>query len=529
MGKISRGALRPVALAALLGSIALPAVADELFYVAGGVGKQAEHFKDLVKPWEERTGHTVTLVPMPQSSSDQFAQYRLWLAAGTADVDLYQTDVIWAPQLSEYFVDLSEAAKDILGEHFPSVIESQTSDGKLVALPLYTDAPALYYRTDLLEKYGKPVPKTWAELTETAKLVFDDLVVGSGVKLLLHVQAAGVVQEGDRLAAVLFEGKTGRHAIEAETFIDCTGDADIVRRAGLPTELGDGTGRCQAPTLCFRVRGADPNATPPHRLQEELFRTPMDYNGQPFPTCVWGTTGVRDPSERLLAGTRVLNVNAADTLSLTRAEVEARYQMRWVLGRLRSMPGWSEAYLTDIATQLGIRESHRIVAVHQLTRLEVLEGRRFPDAVAQGTYPIDIHTPDGPGISFEYLDGTTRHLAGDRTQTMGRWDGQPQEAPLRDTLCYQVPYRSLVPKGIDNLLAAGRCIGAHHDSAGAIRVMINAMQLGQAAGTAAALAGGSPLPELDAARLVARLKSAGAPLLPAADEDHERDEAEAHP
>ncbi len=173
MGKISRGALRPVALAALLGSIALPAVADELFYVAGGVGKQAEHFKDLVKPWEERTGHTVTLVPMPQSSSDQFAQYRLWLAAGTADVDLYQTDVIWAPQLSEYFVDLSEAAKNILGEHFPSVIESQTSDGKLVALPLYTDAPALYYRTDLLEKYGKSVPKTWAELTETAKLVQD--------------------------------------------------------------------------------------------------------------------------------------------------------------------------------------------------------------------------------------------------------------------------------------------------------------------------------------------------------------------
>lgn len=369
----------------------------------------------------------------------------------------------------------------------------------------------------------------WVIDTETAKLVFDDLVVGSGVKLLLHVQAAGVVKEGDRVAAVLFEGKSGRHAIEAGSFIDGTGDADIVRRCGLPTELGDGAGRCQAPTLCFRVRGADPNATPPHQLQEELFRTPMDYNGQPFPTCVWGTTGVRDPAERLLAGTRVLNVNAADTLDLTRAEVEARYQMRWVLGRLQSMPGWSEAYLTDIATQLGIRESHRIVAVHQLTRLEVLEGRRFPDAVAQGTYPIDIHTPDGPGISFEYLDGTTRHIAGDRTQTTGRWDGQPQDAPLRDTLCYQVPYRSLVPKGIDNLLAAGRCIGAQHDSAGAIRVMINAMQLGQAAGTAAALADGDPLPSLDAAHLVARLKSDGARLLPAADEDHERDEAEAHP
>ena len=174
MMKFSRGAaLRPVAIAALMGCVALPAMADELFYVMGGVGNQAENFKTIVKPWEERTGHTVTLVPMPNSSSDQFAQYRLWLAAGTTDVDLYQTDVIWAPQLADSFVDLTDAAKDIVPQHFPSVIESQTADGKLVALPLFTDAPALYYRTDLLEKYGKEVPKTWAELTETAKLIQD--------------------------------------------------------------------------------------------------------------------------------------------------------------------------------------------------------------------------------------------------------------------------------------------------------------------------------------------------------------------
>ena len=126
--------LRPVAMAALMGCVALPAMADELFYVSGGVGKEAEVFKQVVAPWEEKTGHKVTVVPMPNSSSDQFAQYRLWLAAGTTDVDLYQTDVIWAPQLSEYFVDLSGPAKDLIGQHFPSVIESQTSGGKLVAL-----------------------------------------------------------------------------------------------------------------------------------------------------------------------------------------------------------------------------------------------------------------------------------------------------------------------------------------------------------------------------------------------------------
>lgn len=150
-----------------------PAWAVELFYVSGNVGNATENFKKTVKPWEEATGNTVTMVPMPASTSDQFAQYRLWLAAGTADIDLYQTDVIWAPQLADHFVDLSEAAKDVVADHFPSIIESQTVDGKLVAMPLFTDAPALYYRTDLLEKHGASVPGTWEELTTTAQMIQD--------------------------------------------------------------------------------------------------------------------------------------------------------------------------------------------------------------------------------------------------------------------------------------------------------------------------------------------------------------------
>jgi len=115
----------------------------------------------------------VTIVPMPSSTTDQFGQYRLWLASGNADIDIYTTDVIWAPQLAEHFTDLTEATKDIVGDYFPAIIESQTVDGKLVALPSFTDAPALYYRKDLLEKYGKAVPKTWAELEATAKEIQD--------------------------------------------------------------------------------------------------------------------------------------------------------------------------------------------------------------------------------------------------------------------------------------------------------------------------------------------------------------------
>lgn len=105
--------------------------------------------------WEKETGHTVNLIALPPGPTDQFSQFRLWLSADNTDIDLYLTDVIWAPQLSEQFIDLSDAAKEVVKDHFPSIIQSQTVDGRLAALPAFTDAPELYYRTDLLDKYGK--------------------------------------------------------------------------------------------------------------------------------------------------------------------------------------------------------------------------------------------------------------------------------------------------------------------------------------------------------------------------------------
>ncbi len=153
--------------------VAGAAQAAELSIVSGDTGNGLAFLRSQLDKFEADTGHTVTVVPMPSSTTDQFGQYRLWLAAGNTDIDVYQTDVIWAPQLADQFLDLTEAAKDVVGEHFPSIIESQTVDGKLVALPAFTDAPALYYRKDLLEKYGKTPPTTWAEMEATAKEIMD--------------------------------------------------------------------------------------------------------------------------------------------------------------------------------------------------------------------------------------------------------------------------------------------------------------------------------------------------------------------
>ena len=162
--------------AALLLSTALSlvsALAVKLAIVSGATSGDLKFMRDQLDVWEKSTGNKVTITPMPSSTTDQFGQYRLWLAAGNADIDVYQTDVIWAPQLSDQFLDLSAAAKDVAGSHFPSIVESQTVNGKLVALPIFTDAPALYYRKDWLEKYKQAVPKTWDEMTAVAKVVQD--------------------------------------------------------------------------------------------------------------------------------------------------------------------------------------------------------------------------------------------------------------------------------------------------------------------------------------------------------------------
>ena len=158
------------AASALLGS---PAFAAEISIVAGSTGRDLEVLQTQLKEFEAKTGHTVKVVSMPSSTTDQFGQYKLWLAAENSDIDVYRTDVIWAPQLANQFLDLTEATKDVVKDHFPAIIESQTVNGKLVALPVFTDAPALYYRKDLLDKYGAKVPTTWAEMQDTAKMIMD--------------------------------------------------------------------------------------------------------------------------------------------------------------------------------------------------------------------------------------------------------------------------------------------------------------------------------------------------------------------
>ncbi len=168
----------------------LQALAADLSIAVGSIGQDVVEMRGQLDKFQEATGHTVTIVELPGSSTDQFAQYRLWLSAQNPDIDVYRTDVIWAPQLAANFVDLTEPMADIVGEHLPEVVASQTVEGRLVAMPLFTDAPALYYRTDLLEKYGEEPPATWEDLQRIAEKVLE------GERAEGNTQLTGYVFQG---------------------------------------------------------------------------------------------------------------------------------------------------------------------------------------------------------------------------------------------------------------------------------------------------------------------------------------------
>jgi trehalose/maltose transport system substrate-binding protein len=161
-----------LSLFAVFGSVVMAQAAD-IAIVSGSVGNDLKTLRHLVAEFQQKTGDHVSIVTMPSSSTSQFAQFRLWLAARDPDIDVYQTDIVWAPQLASSFIDLKPYVKESLGDVFPTILASQTVDGKLVALPMFADAPALYYRKDLLEKYKKSVPKTWEEMATTAKTIME--------------------------------------------------------------------------------------------------------------------------------------------------------------------------------------------------------------------------------------------------------------------------------------------------------------------------------------------------------------------
>ena len=347
---------------------------------------------------------------------------------------------------------------------------------------------------------------------EAVKTVALEMLVEAGVDVTFHAMCAGVVVDGGRIRGLITESKSGREAVLGKVVIDCTGDADVAYRAGVPCEKGNEKGGMQPPTLMFCLAGVD---TEKLRMsianQTRTYLTdfiPAEYYGQNQQFIVVGLReliakaraerGLNIPNERtiIITGlregevwlnmTRVAGVDGTDVRSLTRGEIEARRQIDDIHTYLREyVPGFDKSFFTKTAPFLGIRETRRIVGRYVMTQEDVLGCRRFDDAIAVASYPIDIHRPGDEGCTLI-------------------WCGD----------CYDIPYRSLVPARIGNLLVAGRCISTTHEAMGAIRVMATCMAMGEAAGRAAKMAvrtGVAPA-DIDVRRLQDELRAKGAYL-----------------
>jgi FAD dependent oxidoreductase len=348
---------------------------------------------------------------------------------------------------------------------------------------------------------------------EVHKAVLFEMMREADVRLLLHAYFVDALVEEDTLVGARFATVGGMREYRARITIDSTADAFVAASAGVPTQQGDERGRVQPASLMFRISHVDLTKLSTYvRMHPDQMRTSLKTHERTAPalTAVAGLYELwqqarRDggvdvprelvsffispyPDEVTVNMTRVVDIDPLDPGDLTRAEVEARLQAMQLMTFFRErVPGFENARIAATGAQVGIRESRRIVGRYTLTRDDVLEARRFDDAVARSAYPIDIHNPSG--------SGTTTHRL------------KPGES-------YEIPYRCMIPINREQLLVAGRCISTTHEALASTRLTPTVMTLGQAAGTAAAMARRLRVRvgDVDAAELRAELVEDGVDL-----------------
>jgi hypothetical protein len=327
------------------------------------------------------------------------------------------------------------------------------------------------------------------------KVAADNVVLRSGAQVLFHARLVGALMNSPgEIRAALIETKSGRFAVLAKIFIDCTGDGDLAAHAGAPFEKGTSARDMMYPSTMFRVNGVDAGVAGAAYNGIGHLMNEAEKNGRKFPRKTPIIRPQKNPSEWRANVTQLANaeghpVDGTDAAQLSAAELEGRRQIVDFFRFLReSAPGFENSYILEIAPQVGVRETRRIVGEYQLTEDDVLQCASFEDSIGVNGWMIEEHVAGN--ISF-------------------RWQDIPNCRGFN-----HLPYRILLPQRVDNLLVAGRCASMTHLGQAAARVSGGCFVMGQAAGTAAAMAAQSgvrprdlPTPELQQA-----LEAAGAYL-----------------
>ncbi len=332
---------------------------------------------------------------------------------------------------------------------------------------------------------------------ERLKTVYLDMLEDAGVHLRLYTFIADVVMEDDRLQGIITESKSGREVFHAKMCIDATGDGDVACKAGVPFTKGrEEDGKMQPMSLMFKVAGVDTDKA----VFPGGFESNMAISGGgiqdlgrarlPHPlghVLLYRTTL---PGVVTCNMTNIIDVDGTNAEDLTKAHVDARRQIERIVEFLRTtVPGFERCYVIDTANYIGIRETRHFRGEYTLTKDDILEARIFDDwVVSFAHFNFDVHNISGAG-----LDAT----------------GAQKKFPQRRG--YTIPYRCLLPRGVKNLLLAGRNISGTHMAHSNYRVMPICANIGQAAGIAAALSARTDTPpeEIDIELLQDRLLQNG--------------------
>ena len=304
---------------------------------------------------------------------------------------------------------------------------------------------------------------------EIMKLTLERMLSEAGAKILYGTDILDTVTEGTQLRGVIVHNKSGLSYLQAHCFIDATGDGDVAAMAGCEFDKGDSDGGLAAASLEMHVENVDSEALTAYmrdtgdvRFKQIIAR--LQQQGEwSFPYSIFISVRLMRDDVYMINTIRQTDVDGTDARSVSDAILRGRAENLELLRVMRAhFPGFSRATVREIAPCLGVRETRRI-RTHVTLRVEdIIQGAGFPDTVALSGYGWDMPNPKDPSL-------------------------QPYHGVARARRTTPIPYRTLLPVGVDNLLLAGRCIGVEREALGTVRVMAPCIAMGEAAGIAAAL------------------------------------------
>lgn len=308
---------------------------------------------------------------------------------------------------------------------------------------------------------------------EALKMVMMEMLIESGVELHLGISILDVEMKQDQIRSVITFDGSQLVSFEGKQFIDCTGDAYVSVRAGVPCDMEDVKNGLQPMTLFFWIYNADDQKIEAYLSQDEenrylpyhkLIETAREKKQFPINRNKIGMYHMVNEGEWRLNTTRIQGVNPVEEEDLTNAYLDGLKQVEFLMEFFKTLPGLEHARIAQSGAVMGVRESRRIRGEYILTEQDLINNTDFKDGVVLCSYPVDLHPATGSLTGTSYKKETTDVAA-----------------------VYQIPYRILLPQNVENLLVAGRCVSATHEALGAIRIMPAVFAMAQAAGTAAAL------------------------------------------